>query len=166
MSLSYTALKTELQTDPLTYGYAALLTAGNHTAICALLNKLRDGTDGKPAIAIKRADVSASEVMNAIDVADYTSIGTTPTAAQLSTERRFLSWLGCVCGVPDGRIRLVNDDNTDAPAVKNFKAMFAAGTATLTRLTALASRTGTRAEALFGSGTVIQENDIAVALRS
>jgi hypothetical protein len=166
MSLSTTALKTELQADPVTYGYAALLTAGNHTGICALINKLRDGTDGKPAISIKRSDVSASEVMNAIDVADYAALPTTPTNAQLSTERRFLSWLGCVCGVPDGRIRLVNDDNTDAPAVKNFKAMFAAGTGTLTRLSALSSRTGSRAEVLGGPGTVVREPDIALALAS
>lgn len=157
MAIDYAALKTELNTDPTALGYAAPRTAGDDVTLAGIVNLLR------ATIQIRRADISASEIANAIDVADYTALPGSPTAAQLSSERRFLAWITGILTV--GSVRLLNDDGTNAPAITNFQAMFPAGSATRTRLLALASRNGSRAEQLFGAGTVITSADVAKALR-
>lgn len=155
MAVDLTALRTELQNDPASLGYAALLTAGSDQGLADALNLRR------ASIQVRRADIAPAEIAGAIAVADYTALPGTPTAAQLSTERRFLAWLTGIMAVPT--LRLLNDDGTDGPAIANFKAMFAAGTGTLTRLSALASRTGSRAEQLFGTGVGVTALDVARA---
>ena len=157
MPINHQALQTELQTDPTALGYAASVASGNDEATAAILNQIRAG------ITIRRADIEPREIAAAIAVADYTALGGNPTAAQLSTERRFLSWLTAIMAVPS--LRLLNDDGSNTPVIDNFQAMFAAGTGTRTRLIALASRQGTRAEQLFGVGTVVSAADVAKALR-
>lgn len=157
MAIDYVAFKTELQTDPQALGYAASRTAGDDVTLAGIVNLARAG------ITIRRSDIQPLELASAIDVVDYTSIGASPTAAQLSTERRFLAWLTAVFALPV--LRLVNDDGSDTLIIKNFKAMFAAGTPTLTRLSALSVRNGSRAEQLFGAGTVVSSADVAKALR-
>lgn len=152
-------LETELTTDPRVYGYAAPLAAGNDAALADLLNQVRAG------ITLKRTDVGATELVQAINVADYTSIGATPTAAQLSTERRYLAWLATLAALGEGRVRLQNDDGTDTPVTTNLKVMFASGTGTFTRIAALLTRTASRAEELFGRGVRVTSTDIAQALR-
>ena len=155
------ALKSEIQTDPLTYGYPAVI--AQHNTLADLINKVRDGSDGEAAITIRRTDISVADVYAAIEVADYAALPGSPTAAQLSTERRYLGWLSGLAAFDT--VRLLNDDGTDAPPMVNFKAMFPVS-GTRTRLTALASRFGSRAEQLFGIGTVVADTDIALALRS
>lgn len=61
MPLNYAQLKTELQTDPLTLGYAALLAAGNHGAVADVLNQ-------------SRTAVPAWEVFDAIVPAEWASL--------------------------------------------------------------------------------------------
>jgi hypothetical protein len=70
MSITPATLATEINTDPLAYGYAAFVTSGSDGSIAELLNRPRAGTDGKPAISIKRADCAPSEILEAIDVRD------------------------------------------------------------------------------------------------
>jgi hypothetical protein len=165
MAIDYAALKAECLTDPTGLGLPALVatadggtsTGGTRAAdVAAALNLVR------ASIQVKRSDIAPSEICNAINVADYTALPGTPTAAQLSTERRYLAWLTGLMSVPT--VRLQNDDGTDAPAVTNLKAMFAGGTGTLTRLQALQTRTGSRVEQLFGAGAVVSWQDVAHAL--
>lgn len=153
MAIDYAALKTEL----LTATYATPRNAGSDQGCADLINA------PSASIPIRRGDVASDDISNAIVVADYTVLPGTPSVAQLSTERRLLAWITGVMAV--GTVRLLNTDGTDAPAITNFKAMFAAGTGTLTRLTALASRNGSRAEQLFGVNTFITAADVAKALR-
>lgn len=154
------ALKTELQTDPRGYGYSAA--SRNDGAMSDKLKLVRDGTNIGPAITIREESVFAKSLVEAIDVVDYTALPASPSNAQLSNERRFLSWLACV--TTRDNIRLLNDDGSDNTVIKNFKAMFAAGTGTMTRLTALASRNGNRAEELFGRGVVVTIEEVGKAL--
>lgn len=157
MSMTAAALRTELQTDPAALGYAALVASGNDAGLASLLNAPRAG------IAVRRADISTQELAEAILVTDFTALPANPTAAQLSSERRYLAWLtGLLAG---SAVRLLNDDGTDTPVVANLKAIFAAGTGTHTRLVALASRQGSRAEQLWGRGATVGASDVAAALR-
>lgn len=159
----YQTLKTELLTDPRGYGYAPLRTSGSDNALADLLNLVRDGTNTGPAIPIRRVDVLSKELWEAIDVGDMTALPGSPTAAQLSTERRQLAWLTGLPAIP--RIRLLNDDGSNTPAVTNLLAIFPVS-GTRTRITALASRNGSRAEELFGRDTRITDTDVAIALRN
>lgn len=158
----YQALKTELNADPRAYGYAPLRASGSDNALADLLNLVRDGTNIGPAIPIRRADISSKELWEAIDVADMTALPGSPSVAQLSAERRNLAWLSGLPAIP--RLRLLNDDGSNTPAVANLLAIFPASP-TRTRITALASRNGSRAEELFGRDTRLTDADVAVALR-
>lgn len=162
MAIDYTALKSELTNDPNTYGYQNWIAAREPEKVAAALNKIRDGNDGEAAITIRRPNITAKEIWEAINVADYTALPASPTAAQLSTERRYLAWMS---GLPTlGTVRLLNDDGSDGPVTTNLKAMFPGGSGTLTRLAAIASRNGSRAEQLFGADVVISVTDVITAL--
>lgn len=163
MPVTNAALKAEIQTDPQTYGYMAAWNASEPENVAALLNKVRDGTDGEVAITIRRADIAAQELWGAIDMADYPSLSGTPTAAQLSSERKYLAWLTGLAAQP--LVRLLNDDGTDGPVIANLKALFPVS-ATRTRLVALANRFGSRAEQLFGTGTRVSIQQVTDAMRS
>lgn len=155
MAIDYAALKSELQTDPNAYGYAA--TNGNDVAKADLLNLAR------AAITIRRSDVPAKDLWEAIDVGDYTALQANPTATQLSLERRYLAWM---TGLPTfGTVRILNDDGSNGPVAANLLAMFPAGSTTRARIVALASRNGSRAEQLFGQGVVVTAQDVGKALR-
>jgi hypothetical protein len=155
MPFDPTALRTEIATDPRGYGYAAKVAAADDRGLAGLLNLAR------AAIPIKRADITPAEVFGAINVADYTALPANPSAAQLSSERRYLAWLSGLAAVP--AVRLQNDDGTDGPVIANLKAMFAAGTGTLTRLQALQTRSGSRAEELFGATVAVTPEQCGAA---
>ena len=152
-------LKTELTTDPRGYGYAALITAKNWNGLRDAVNLPRPA----PVPAIRRTDIEVADIYAAIAVADYTALPGNPTAAQLSTERRFLAWLSGLSALKT--VRLLNDDGTDTQVVVNFRAMFAAGTGTINRLVALANRLGTRSEELFGRDVFVTDGEVETALR-
>lgn len=163
MAINYQALKTELLTDPNTYGYAAFIAASEPENCAAALNKVRDGTDGEAAIRLWRNDVPGETMWAQILITEYTALPANPSAAQLSAERRYLAWIS---GLPAIKaVQLVNDDGTDTPAIENFKAMFPAGSGTRTRLNTVAGQDSSRAEQLFGAGTVISTQDVATALQ-
>lgn len=162
MVLSLPALKTEIQTDPNAYGYAAHVAAGSTQAVADLLNLARTGLNGGPAITVRKSDVSSKSIWEAIDIADFPALPANPNNTQLSTERRSLSWLEGLANI--GMIRLLNDDGSDTPVVTNLQGIFPQGSATRSRLLALASRFGSQAEQLFGVGVVISNVDVAAAL--
>lgn len=146
-------LNTELTTDPTAVGYAVTITSGDDTATAALINAVN------PAITVKRIDIMPAEVLEAIDFADF---ATGLNAAHISwfesaTQQRVL--------------RLTAEDGTDTRILKNIKNLLLANGAaganpqSRARLNALALRTGSRAEQLWGAGTIVTVPDISHALR-
>ncbi len=60
MAIDYAALKTEINSDPSALGYAAPRTAGDDVTLAAIMNTAR------ASIQIRRADISAQEIVTAI----------------------------------------------------------------------------------------------------
>jgi len=163
MAVNLAQLKTELNTDPAALGYAAPRNAGAHGILASILNTVRAGQ------TIQRVDVSAKEIVEAINVADMKPFATpaTPTNQELSFERRYLAWFATLPAM--GNVRLMLDDGTTlTPVGANLDAMFPAspGSATRTRIIALMSKPPTRAEQLFGAGTVVTTDQVSMALAS
>jgi hypothetical protein len=121
------------------------------------------------SITIRRTDVSSEELLEAINVADFAPLPAnfntlTPQvqAPTLDTRNSYRAWLTGLFSV--GTVRLLNDDGTDTQIVTNLKAIFPTNTTTYTRLVALASRNGSRAEQLFGRNVRVTSDDIAAAV--
>jgi len=154
MPINYTALANEINTDPLAYGYAALVAAGSDVGVADLLNQVRNGSDGKPAITARRADITPSEILEAIDNRDFAA---NPASS-------LLAWFQALMG--QRTIRLQTDAGADTNVVANLRRLVTSNTnGSLTRLNAAATRNGSRAEQLFGAGTWIDPLDVAKALR-
>ncbi len=132
--IDLTALKAELDNDPSGRGYA-----GTQDAEAAvLLNEVQVG------LTINRTEASTQEIREAVEVADWTS----RTAAQRDA-MMFLT-----AG------EALNPNNANVVAA--FQSIFSA-TGTLTKLAALQTEDGSRAEELFGDGTTVQHRDVAAA---
>jgi len=130
------ALATELATDPLTLGYGAALTDSDKVAILNLRS-------GLGAANVFRSDVTTAEIINAIVAADFAAL----TTLQISKLNLILS------------VSIL--DTTKANIRTIFLGIFTGMAATITALTALAQRTGSRAEILWGYGTVITEQQVS-----
>lgn len=151
------ALATEINTDPLTYGFAAMKVAGNDQGIADLLNKVRTGADGKPAISVKRPNCTPAEILEAIDVRDFPASPTGVTSVPLAQ-----SYLESITQFPT--IRLTNDDGSKTLVRKNIDRLVNDTQGSQTRLDAVAVRNGSRAEQLFGFGVAVSGNDVAASL--
>ena len=139
--MDYVALKSELQTDPTSLGYAAAIASGSDNILANLINAVSQ------SININRATVTNVEVFNAIDATDYAGL----TSAKKSDLQLVLT--------PD----TVTVNNANVRTI--LASIFGAGSATRTALLALQTRKGSRAEQLFGAGVFVTESDIAIALR-
>lgn len=140
MPINFAQLKIEIETDPSLRGYAAHLTTGSDHKTTDLLNALTTST-------VERDIVSAHEVYEAILPAEW--------AALTSVEKqRVQTLLGM------GQVNL-KGSNTRA----SLGAVFITGTTTRGNLLALQTRVCSRAEQLFGTGTVITPEEVAKALR-
>jgi hypothetical protein len=171
-TFSTASLRTELTADPRGYGYAAPLAVPNDQAAADLLNAVRDGTNpgatptaaggqANGAIPVRRSDVESKAIWEAINVADMAALPANPSNAQLSNERRQLAWLSGLPNIP--QIRLLDDAGNDTPVVANLRAAFAAGSPTIARLVALATRSGSRAEELWGAGFAVTAYQVSQA---
>lgn len=140
MPFTLAQLKSEIQTDPTARGYAAQ--GGNDEAKATLINAVQGG------IAIDRGVIPAYEIVDATAAAEWAAL----SAAE---KQRYQTLTGA------GQ---VNSASVNTRAA--FQAMFGAGTATRTALTALLTRTGSRGEQLWGLGTTITAQDIGRALAS
>jgi hypothetical protein len=154
VAVNLAQLKTEIQTDPQTYGYAAWVAAHEPENVAAAINKARDGTDGETAITIRRADISAAEILETIDSRDFEAA---PNIAHVA-------WFESATQLT--RIRLVYSDGTATRALGNFKRILqhADTNGSEARLDLLANKVGSRAEQLFGVDTVVSINDVTAAL--
>lgn len=145
MAIDYAVLRTEMETDPNGYGYAPLLAAGADQALADMLNEVRASID------IKRADISSGEVFHAIALGDLKS---NPNSFEAQ-------WWGALLNRSDA-IRLVNEDGTATPVRANVLQVVT-GSTSRTRLAALETRKGSRAEQLFGAGTSVRHEDVMKA---
>lgn len=153
MTINYTALKAELLSDPNAYGYAPLIAAGNDVGLAALLNEVRAG------ITIRRRDIAPQELLEAIDVRDFTM------PAAIVTPTLAASWLESALQIQSGALRLLTDAGVATRVKGNLDRLLGNTQGTQDRLNALAVRTGSRAEQLFGTDTRVTHQDIATALR-
>lgn len=153
MPINYTALAAEINTDPLGYGYAAQVAAGSDVGVADLLNQVRAGGDGFPTITVRRADITPSEVLEAIDTRDLKA---SPTVLEGS-------WLESI--TQQRTMRLLNDDGSNTRVLANLRRLVNDTNGSQTRVNAIANRNGSRAEQLFGTGTYVDPQDVARALR-
>lgn len=137
--IDYTALRTELETDPGGFGYGPHVAAGSTGILAAILNQER------PAIRLDRGVIEGWQIVNAIVPAEWRAI----TDAQ----RRAIEFI-----VSAGSV-----DVSDGNVKDTFLDAFAGGTATRAALVGLATRDGSRAEELFG--VAVSHLDVARALR-
>jgi hypothetical protein len=136
MALSVTALVQEL-TNP---KYAELIDAGSDQGIADMLNAV------DPTIIVPRGRVETWEILAATVRTEWEAL--TADAKQL-----YLTIISA--GVVD---------TTDPQIRAMLGSLFPAGTATRANLLARLTRPGSRAEQLFGTGTVISAVDVAKAL--
>lgn len=130
-------LKTELETDPSGLGYAGPWAAGDNGTLTAILNEIR------PGITVEIAEADPQSVQACVVASEYAAIS--------DVQRR--AW-GCIVGLPTIPVK-------NAAIRAQILAIWAAGTATRANLAALQTRPGSRAEQLFGAGTVVSHQDIA-----
>jgi hypothetical protein len=162
MAMTDAALRSELQADPAGLGYASHLAAGNHQALADLLNWPRDGVTAPPvagaptgaAITVRNPSISAADLLEAIDNRDF---ATSPNAAHVA-------WFESITQQRT-TIALLNEDGSNNRVLGNLNRLITSDTqGSRTRLLALATRRGSRAEQLWGPGTVVTIDDIGRAL--
>lgn len=140
MAIDYNALKTEIQTDPLTFGYLTAGTGGNDEAIAVLLNTVRVGAK------VNQGLIAPALVVGCIVYTEWATV-----AAEL---RQYIQMT-----LQDA----VDVNNTNVKAA--YQAAFGAGTTTRANFVKLLQRDASRAESLWGAGTIIMAADVAKALR-
>lgn len=140
-------LRTECLTNPNSYSYtdpgsATTLTlsqwysAGADNIVAEILNTTRAG------ISIYRSDVQPNEVKEAIAIGQLTSSATASVSALQG------AWLNAFFnGAP---VRLFTKAGADSRVLTNLLAVLTNSSASETRVRALGSRSGTRAEQLWG----------------
>ena len=134
-------IRTEIDTDPKTLGYATLWAQTNGPeAVAAKMNEA-----GASAETIFKGYVQTEEILAEIVLADYNAL----TAAQKTTLDQFLRGSRVKTGSSNMRATIA--------------ALFPAG-ATRTALIALASRSASRAEVLWGEGVRVSDTDVANAM--
>ena len=152
--MDYTLLKTELTTDPLGLGYASTLPTSD-IATAFLLNSLT----GKGTATITIPLFSRGELLALlIPLEDQLSSGVTISNTAL-TQLVLNKWSSRFYALRSGdtfiatniMLPLLNSAVTDNITTAAF-------------ITQITTRTGSRAEVLFGAGTVIQHSDISKAM--
>jgi hypothetical protein len=141
MSINYVLLKTEINTDPKNLGYAQHVLSGNDQEIATLLNTL-----GASNETISREEISPSELVNNIVYSEWVSTTT--------DQKTYLNMV-----LATGKIDALN---TNVRA--GLLAMFGTGTTSRANLIDISTRPASRAESLFGRGTIITNRDVAKAI--
>lgn len=170
MAYTIAQLAAEITNDPAARGYKLVPAppppASNWKSdqeIADLLNEPKaDVTPWPDAVvaAIKRTDVTAQEVLEAIDIRDFTYPGT----AQLPAASQPLATAWLESATRQEFLRFVTDAGVDTTVLKNLKLMLVTtGQGSTARINALATRPGSRAESLWGRGTIIPQIDVARA---
>jgi hypothetical protein len=151
MATAYTraALKTELQNDPASLGYAAHVAANDDQALASMLNDQAVGAS--KGYTLQKATLRAADLLACMTVADYTSRSADQKAAW-----QLMLIASADTGVPTG----------NANIVAQFNAIWSGATTTLANASAALSRSCSRAEQLWGESTTISREEVGLALRS
>ncbi|MFL6141664.1 MAG: hypothetical protein ACJ72N_07315 [Labedaea sp.] len=134
-------LTAELNGDPAALGYAVLVATGDDAGVAAILN-------APTATNVFRNNIGVHEVVAAIAPADFAAL----TVLQVAKLQLLFTGTTTI-------------DATSANTRALFVGIFAGMATSAASLTALASRPGSRAEVLFGTGTVVTASDVSLALR-
>jgi hypothetical protein len=173
--INYSALATELQSDPRGYGFRALISiaeggvsAGstNDEAVAVMLNVIRAGTAGTvPAsptadggaasgiISLKRPTVPRVELMNCIDSRDLKAL---PTVLEGSILESILQ---------ADSVTLLNDDGTNNVTRGNLNRFLSDANGSQTRLNAVSKLNSSRFAEKFGFGSIANNAQVGQALR-
>ena len=152
--IDYTALKTEITTDPVAVGYASQLNKSD-IAVAAMCNAIT----GNGAASIQIPSMSkGSWIAALLPLEDLVASGLNTSGVALSSGI-IAKWTARIAEIRGGdsiiqttvMIPLLNSAVTD-------------GLITSTYLTQITTRMGSRAEALFGAGTTIAHQDVSKAL--
>lgn len=133
-------IKAELDADPLALGYAALEAAQNWNGLISVLNV--------PRQTIDRRMVAPAEMVEAIAAADFAALA-------VAARDSILFFMIMAANVP------LDPQNT---IVRGYFLQFPTG-GTRTRLQALQTRQGSRAEFLWGDGVVVSDGLVEAAAR-
>lgn len=163
MTIDYATLKAECQTNPNGYTFTDQQANTTQTlvqwfaagadAVCAdILNKIRSTID------IARSNVTPQEVIEAIAINQF--------AANITTIQS--SWFESFIQLPTVQLLKVAANGTvsDTRVMNNLLLLLTNGSSSETRLRALATRKGSRAEQLFGEGIMLSASDITTARNS
>lgn len=144
MPVTITALTTEINTDPKSLGYATLRTQTNAPeAVAARLNEV-----GASAETLTRTWVERAEALAVIVGSEVTALA--------QANRDLLALV-----LADPKIK-----TGSATMRTTLGGVFAAGTTSRTNLTALATRSASRAEIVFGEGVLVTASQVSQALGS
>ncbi len=152
--MDYTALHTELTTDPLAIGYSAQLNISD-IAVAAMLN----ATTGNGAATITIPSLSRGQWdALLIPLEDQVASGLNLSGAALSSAV-IAKWNARIASLRAG------DQTIQTSVMTPFlNSAVTDGLITSAFLTQITTRMGSRAEVLFGAGTVAQWQDIARAM--
>lgn len=147
MTIVLATLKNELLTDPKGYGYAAV---ANADTLADMLNLVR-ATEQVPQSSLKSSDI-------------FQAIVPTEWSAMVTTLAKF-QYLQILVEVGSGTGRI---DLSNGNVKAALDLIFPSGSSPLTNaaLHALYLRNGSRAETLFGVGTVVTGADVSAAQQS
>lgn len=136
-STFYTALRSEIENDPASLGYAPFRLSGSDNAIADALNLVRS------TITVNKASMNFNDFTHAM----ISQLNTLSTAQ--GTQMQILGTAGIIY-LGDTATRTYLEGVYSTTAAKN-------------QLQALYTRTGSRAEFLWGDGTTISNDDIVTA---
>jgi len=137
MPINYTALATEINTDPKSLGYAGK----SDYEISVIMN-----TAGASAETLFRSYTPVEDIIAGIVRSEYDALAT--------AGKTYLN---------EVVLKASRVKTGDATLRSQIAQLFGAGTATRTNLTNIASRAASRAEILFGEDTAITDADVARA---
>ena len=136
-------IRTEVDTDPKALGYAALRTQTNAPeALAARMNEA--GASGE---TLFRSYVLVEDVIAGIVRAEYDALA--------AAGKTFLN---------EVLLKAARVKSGDANVRASMSGLFGTGTTTRTNLTNLASRSASRADALWGEGITVSAQDVSLAL--
>jgi hypothetical protein len=138
MAIDYTVLANEITTDPAILGYAGK----SDYEIAQIMN-----TAGASGQTIFKAYTLTEDVIAGIVRAEYDALA--------AAGKTYLN---------EVVLKAARVKTGDATLRSQIAQLFPAGTQTRTNLTALASKSASRGEALFGENTTITDADVARAL--
>jgi hypothetical protein len=147
MPLDLSALKAELDTDPLALGYAALVTAGDDPAICEILN----AATGEGVGAVAMTDRTKGEFLLAVAPA---VLGLASLSDTL--QRKWDRMLGLLTATDT-----VEVGHPGVSALLDVAVID--GVLTADQKAAILTRPGSRAEVLFGPGVTVTPFDAGSA---